>query len=74
MAAAKNGDGSSVLVSGRVKPEVEKRLTRVASEMSNRSGGANITSSAALGVALDRGLSVLEQEFGIAKGKSSKVA
>ena len=74
MAATKKSDGSSVLVSGRVKPEVEKRLSRVASEMSHRSGGANITSSAALGVALDRGLTVLEQEFDIANRKSSKVA
>ena len=55
----------------RVPDDLLMRLDRLASTMSRRAAGAVVTRSAALRVALARGLDVLEQRLEVGKRRRS---
>lgn len=56
----------------RLEPELLERIDRLASTMQERAAGAQVTRTAAMKVALTRGLDSLEAEFGSAGRRAAK--
>jgi predicted DNA-binding protein len=52
--------------------ETIERLDRIAETMAKRAGGAEVTRSNAIRVALDRGIESLEADFSLAKSRKPK--
>lgn len=61
-----------VTLSVKVDDELAERLDRLAAEMSARAGGAQVTRSNAMRVALERGMEALETEFAIRTKKPKR--
>ena len=59
-------------LSVKVSDEFVARVDRLAEEMSTRAGGAKVTRSNAMRVALERGMEVLEGEFAMKKAKPKR--
>jgi hypothetical protein len=53
----------------RLEDELIARVDRVKEVMEKRAGGVDVPRAAAIRLALERGLAVLEKEFGMPAGK-----
>ena len=67
-------DDVKELVAFRLEPEQIERLDALADGLSKHSSGVNVSRSAAARVALERGISELEKEIGMAPKKGAKPA